>query len=200
MNSLDLDTLILGGFGLPTWGRLVLDLVACTLVIRVCYGLRHRRHEYVFTYYAFNVITCLLCLLLRQAPLQSGVGLALFGVFGILRYRTEQIRLRDLTYLFIVIGLGLLNGVADPRLSLPTLGAVNAVVVGLTWLLERRGRGGVEVSTPLLYDRLELLHPGRTDELLADIAARTGMRVTRVEIEQVDLIRDAAQLTVFHAD
>ena len=125
--------------------------------------------------------------------------MALFGVFGILRYRTEQIRLRDLTYLFIVIGLGLLNGVADPHVGLPALSAVNGAVVLLTWLLERGGRGGVQESTPLMYDRLDLLHPGRKEELLLDIEARTGMRAVRVELEQVDLVRDAAQLTVFHA-
>ena len=101
--------------------RLVLDVVCATLVIRLIYFRRYKNREYVFTYYAFNVITFCLCLVLSKVPTQFGLGLALFGVFGILRYRTEQVRIRDLTYLFIVIGLGVLNGVANGHVSLPEL-------------------------------------------------------------------------------
>lgn len=178
--------------------RLMLDLAVSTLVIRSIYDRLYRNREYVFTYYLLNAITFLLCYLLRDVAMHLGVALALFGVFGILRYRTEQIRMRDLTYLFIVIGIGVLNAIADRGVSLVELLAVNGTVLVLTGVLELRGARTHERSTPMLYDRLELLHPGREAELSADISTRTGLKVSRVEVGQVDLLRDAAEVTVFH--
>lgn len=178
--------------------RLVFDLGMTTLVIHQVYNRLYRNREYVFTYYLFNAITFLLCSVLRQAPVQSGVALALFGVFGILRYRTDQIRMRDLTYLFIVIGIGVLNGIADGSVSAAEVLFFNGAIVGLTALLELGSSRHPERSIALLYDRLELLVAGREAELLADIRTRTGLDVLRVDIQQVDLLRDAAQITVVH--
>jgi hypothetical protein len=131
--------------------------------------------------------------------MELGFALGLFAVFGMLRYRTEEIRMRDLTYLFIVIGLGILNGVANKKISLAELLAVNGVIVMATALLELYPRGRTERSTPFVYDNLALLRPGREAELLADLRARTGLEVVRVEVQRVDLLRDAAELVVHHA-
>ena len=98
--------------------RLALDLFFATLVIRGVYARAHHNREYIFTYYLFNVITFCLCLLLRRVPSDLGFALALFGVFGMLRYRTEQIRIRELTYMFVVIGLGILHAIANEMVSL----------------------------------------------------------------------------------
>ena len=116
--------------------------------------------------------------------------------FGILRYRTEQIRSRDLTYLFIVIGLGIINGVADRSISVAELLVINGVIVALTAAIELGVSGTPELSTPMCYDRLELLQPGK-EAALADIAARTGLSVVRVQTERIDLRRDAAQITIY---
>lgn len=196
LNGVDLGTDALQWTHLAT--RLALDGVISALVIQAIYWRRYRNREFVFTYYVFNLITFCLCFLLQRAPSNIGVGLSLFAVFGILRYRTEQIRLRDLTYLFIVIGIGLLNGVAHRGIGLPMLLTVNAAIVLMTAWLERRGPGGGERSTAMLYDRLEMLHPGREAELYADVGNRTGMQVLRIEVNQVDLLRDAAEITVHH--
>ena len=192
---------LLGAAGVVDWrdmgdllARLALDLVMATLVIRRIYFRHYQNRDNVFTYYAFNVITFCLCLLLSKVPV--GLALALFGVFGILRYRTEQIRIRDLTYLFIVIGIGVLNGVASRGASVAELLVVNGVIVAMTAVLERESANSGERATPIVYDRLELLRPGHEALLHADLRARTGLAVVRVAVERVDLLRDAAEITV----
>jgi hypothetical protein len=178
--------------------RLGLDLVFTWLVVSRVYGRLYRNREFVFTYYIFNVITFSLCLLLRKVPMEIGFALGLFAVFGILRYRTEEIRMRDLTYLFIVIGIAILNGVANKKVSLLELVTVNAVIVGITAAIElpRRHRGAGQA--PVLYDNLGLLHPGREAELHADLGKRLGVEVVRVQIHRIDLLRDAAEITAHY--
>jgi hypothetical protein len=178
--------------------RLVLDLVCATVVIRLVYNRLYKNRDYVFTYYLFNVITFCLCLLLRKVQTPFGIALALFGVFGILRYRTEQIRIRDLTYLFVVIGIGVLNAVADKSVSVVELLVVDGIILGMTALLELGSSNSLERSTEMFYDQLELLHPENEDKLVADLSAKTGFNVLRVEVSRYDLLRDSAEITIFY--
>ncbi len=177
--------------------RLALDLVSAAIVIQLVYFRLYKKRDHLFTCYLFNVVTLCLCALLRKGPADLGFALTLFGVFGILRYRTEQIRSRDLTYLFIVIGLGIINGVADRSISVAELLVINGVIVALTAAIELGVSGTPELSTPMCYDRLELLQPGKEDALVADIADRTGLTVLRVQTERIDLLRDAAEITIY---
>ena len=190
---------------LDTWdflklvSRLGLDLVFTWIVVSRVYARLYGSREFVFTYYAFNVITLAVCLLLRKVPMELGFALGLFAVFGILRYRTEPIRIRDLTYLFVVIGIAILNGVANKKISLLELVAVDVVIVGLTAAIELSPRHRGSGHAPVLYDNLALLHPGREAELYADLGARLGVQVFRVQIHRIDLLRDAAEITVYFA-
>jgi hypothetical protein len=194
-------------FGFETWAdtdlirfiaRLAIDLTFLALIVHAVYYRMYRNREYVFTYYLFNIITVAMCLLLRKVPIELGFALGLFAVFGILRYRTEPIRIRDLTYLFIVIGLGILNGVANKKISVAELLVANGIVVGATALLELRPRGNRQRSTPMLYDNLKLLSPGNETQLYADLRARTGLEVVHVDIIRFDMLRDAAEIIVFY--
>jgi hypothetical protein len=152
----------------------------------------------VFTYYLFNVITFSTCLLLRKVPIELGFALGLFAVFGILRYRTEPIRIRDLTYLFIVIGIAILNAVSNKKISVAELIFVNVAIVGITAFLEiRTARRGIE-TVPIQYDNLKLLAPESRPQLLEDLAARTGLNVYQVDIVKIDMMRDCADLIVSH--
>jgi hypothetical protein len=178
--------------------RFGLDLVFASIVVFFVYYRLYRNREFVFTYYVFNIITFSLCVLLRKVPMELGFALGLFAVFGILRYRTEEIRMRDLTYLFIVIGLGILNAVANKKVSLAELLVVNVVIVGATAALELHSSNRRHGSTPMLYDNLSLLRPGEQKALLADLSARTGFDVTRVQVHRIDLLRDAAEITVVY--
>ena len=175
--------------------RFALDLGFTWMVVSLVYARLYRNREFVFTYYIFNVITFSLCLLLRKVPMELGFALGLFAVFGILRYRTEPIRMRDLTYLFIVIGIAILNGVANKKVSLVEVVAVDALIVGLTAAIELSPKHRGVGQTPVLYDDLGLLHPGREAELYADLGKRLGVQVVRVQIHRIDLLRDAAEIT-----
>jgi hypothetical protein len=180
-------------------GRLAIDLAFASIVIRCVYFRLYRNREYVFTYYAFNVITFSLCLLLTKVPVELGFALGLFAVFGILRYRTETVRIRDQTYLFIVIGLGILNAVANYRISLIELLSVNAVIAGMTAILELSPSSRNVQSTLMFYDNLDFLKPGCEAELFCDLITRTGLRVVRVSIRHVDMLRDSAEIEVFYS-
>jgi hypothetical protein len=180
--------------------RLGIDLVFTTIVITLVYYRLYRNRELVFTYYTFNIVTYAICVLLRKTPMDMGFALGLFAVFGILRYRTEEIRVRDLTYLFVVLGIAILNGISAEKVSLVELLVVNTVIAGVTLALELHARSRSHGSTAMLYDKLRLLHPEHRDALLADITARTGLPVYRVQIHRIDLLRDAAEITAFHRD
>ncbi len=175
-----------------------MNLAFTTIVVAAIYYRLYRNREFVFTYFVFNVITFSLCALLRKVPMELGFALGLFAVFGILRYRTEEIRMRDLTYLFIVIGIGILNAVANKKVSLVELVTVNVVIVGITALIELPAAARRQGSTPMLYDNLTLLRPDQHSALLADLANRTGLEVVRVQVHKIDLLRDAAEITVFY--
>jgi hypothetical protein len=194
---------VLGLDGVVDWpdlfrllARFGLDLLFTSFIVVGVYYRLYRSREFVFTYFIFNIITFSLCVLLRKVPMELGFALGLFAVFGILRYRTEEIRMRDLTYLFIVIGVAILNAVVNKKVSLFEVIAVNCIIAGFTGGLEL-GKG-THGSTPMLYDNLELLRPDRRSDLLADLSARTGSDVIRVQVHRIDLLRDAAEITIFY--
>ncbi|MDF1564434.1 MAG: DUF4956 domain-containing protein [Deltaproteobacteria bacterium] len=180
--------------------RLGTDLFFTTLIVRFVYVRRYRWNDQVFTYFIFNLITFSLCFLLRKVPIELGFALGLFAVFGILRYRTEPIRIRDLTYLFVVIGLAILNALANKKISVAELLVMNIAIVGLTYTLEYVLRHKYFESKLITYDDLELLKPGREAELRADLRARTGLVIARAEVMSVNLLRDTAEITVYCVD
>jgi len=178
--------------------RAALDLLFTTIVVRAVYFRLYHQRDYIFTYFLVNIVTFSLGFLLNRVPIGLGFALGLFAVFGILRYRTEAIEVRNLTYLFVVIGLGLLNALANERISLVELLIVNGLIVAMVCLLEAAPFSGREESHRVVYDRIDLLEPGSAAELLKDLRARTRLPVARYEIGNVDLLRDTAEIAVYY--
>jgi hypothetical protein len=178
--------------------RLALDLVFVFLVVRGVYTRLYHHRDYAFTYMLLNLVTFALSFILSQVRVDLGFAMGLFAVFGILRYRTESIEVRNLTYLFVVIGLAVLNALVTPNVSVGQLLLVNMVIVGMVAGLELAPFSRREESRRVVYDRLELLTPARADELIADLRARTQLPVERYEIGNVDLLRDTADLLVYY--
>ena len=178
--------------------RMAFDLAVVAVIVHGIYFRRYRQRDYVFTYYLFNLITFSLALLLRKVPIELGFALGLFAVFGILRYRTEAIRTRDLTYMFVVIGVALLNALSNKRISVAELVFVNLAIAAATAILEHSMVVGSEEAKPVHYDRLDLLAPEQSAALLADLRARTNLPIHRVSIERIDLLRDTAELVAFY--
>jgi hypothetical protein len=179
-------------------GRLGLDLLCTTVVVRHVYYRLYRNRDYTFTCFLINLVTFSIASLLSAVPIELGFALGLFAVFGILRYRTEAIPVRNLTYLFVVIGLALLNALASRGITIAELGIANVVLVGAVAWLEAAPSSSREESRLIRYDRLDLLDPSVTQELLADLRTRTRLPIERIEIGNVDLLRDCADLVVYY--
>jgi hypothetical protein len=145
----------------------------------------------------FNIITFTVCFLLRKIEIQLGFALGLFAVFGILRYRTEPIRTRDLTYMFVVIGIAILNALVNKKVSLAEVLLVNCCIAGVTAFLEYIPWLQRDQSRLVVYDNMDLVRGQNREALISDLKERTGLDINNVHIEQVDLLRDTAQITIY---
>ena len=176
--------------------RLALDLACAYVVVQGVYVRLYPRREYAFTYWLLNLITFSVAYMLSGVRVEMGLSLGLFAVFGILRYRTEAMRIRDLTYLFVVIGLAIMNGVAAERTGLVRVVFIDAAILAVVAALELRHARTREDTVLVRYDRLELLQAGQREALLADLSKRLGATCERAVIEHVDLMHDSAELVV----
>ena len=188
---MDLTDLFLG-FGLNL-------LVTVAIVRFIYYPARHSKN-FVFTFLAFNTIIYFVMSLLTNAELGVGVGFGLFAIFSVLRYRTNTMSTREMTYLFILIALPVLNSIMMTAGAWAALVSVNVVIGAVLLALEREWGFRFEGSKLVKYERLDLLHPERRAELLADVQTRTGLALTRVEVGKIDLVNDTAQLRVYFAE
>lgn len=185
---------------LTLMARIALDLVCTSIIVLAAYHRVYRNRDYTFTYLLLNLVTFSLAFVLSNVPMQLGFALGLFAVFGVLRYRTEAIEVRNLTYLFVVIGIALLNALATGPVGFAELIIVDGLIVGTIWMLEASSISGREHTRRVLYDRLDLLSADRGIELLEDLRARTRLPVARYEIGDVDLLRDTADITIHYSD
>jgi len=166
--------------------------------VRFIYYPRTREKEYVFTFLLFNTIIYFVIALLRTAELGVGIGFGLFAIFSVLRYRTDPIPIREMTYLFIIIALPVVNSAGSSQGAFWKLAVANVMVVAVMYALERAWGFRFETSSRITYDRVDLVPPGRREELLADLRDRTGLPITRVEIGRLDFLRDTAQIKAYY--
>jgi hypothetical protein len=176
--------------------RLGIDLLTTLIVIRGIYYRHYRRTDLFLTFFAFNVTIFLITYLLNKVEMTMGAAFGLFAVFSMLRYRTENISAKDMTYIFIVIALGLVMAISKGGWD--ELGLIGLIVVVLMALLESDWLIRREQTQEVLYDRIELIQPQRRAELLADLKERTGLDIIRIEIGHIDLLKDAARIIIFH--
>jgi hypothetical protein len=176
--------------------RLAFDLVTVTLIVRGIYRRHSFRSELQFTLFSMNLVIFLISYLLNEVEMTMGAAFGLFAVFSMLRYRTENISARDMTYVFIVIAVGLLTAVSGGGWL--QLALICGVVCGGLWLLESGRILEREHVQQVHYDRIDLIGPGKREELMADLRQRTGLDITRVEVGHIDLLKDSAQLSVYH--
>lgn len=183
--------------------RLAIDLVAIFILIRGVYYRYYHRSELFFTFFIFNLVIFLICFLLNKVDLSMGAAFGLFAVFSMLRYRTEDISIKDMSYLFLVIALGLVNAVtkikdASDGYEYIFLSLINGLVILLAFLLESQVLFRKESVQIITYDNIDLIKAGHTDALIKDISERTGLKVNRVSISRIDFLRDSALIKVFY--
>lgn len=178
--------------------HLLADLACLGVTVRGVYLKKYRRRDQAFSFALLNIVTFAVTYLLSSVRIEMGLALGLFAVFGILRYRTDALDIRDLTYLFVVLGLGMVNGIAAETLAWSALLPIDLVLVGAVVVLEWSPRGVRELTTPVLYDRLELLTPAKRGELHEDLSNRLGIQCERVDVQKIDMLRETAELLVTH--
>lgn len=177
--------------------RLAVECAFAYVVINRVYCRRYQSSEHVFTFWLFSIVTFSIAFLLRKVPMELGFALGLFAVFGVLRYRTESIGVKDLTYLFVVIGLALINALSNKKISLTELLIVNTTITAAVFLIDGSHRKVHEERLEVTFDRVDLLGQEKRPQLIAELGRRLALRPTRVVVIQVDLLRDVAHLHVY---
>lgn len=174
-----------------------LNLAIALVIVRFIYYPETQNKNYVFTFLAFNTVIYFVLGLLTSVSLSIGVGFGLFAIFSVLRYRTDEIPIREMTYLFIIIALPVMNSILVTNSDIAQLLAANGVVVVLLYVLEKEWGFHYEASRKITYERIDLITPANQDLLLADVRTRTGLPVTRVVVGRIDFSRDTAEIQVF---
>ena len=177
--------------------RFLFNLLVVSVILRCFYYPKSKRRDYYFTFTLISISIFLMIFLLGSVKLKIGFALGLFAIFGIIRYRTESMPVREMTYLFVIIAISVINALAV-EISYAELLGTNLLFVFSIWLCESN-RYLRHVSCKLVqYDRFELIHPDRKDELLKDLRERTGLDIIRVEVGHIDFLRDSAILKLYY--
>ena len=187
INTNDFYTLLL---------RFILNTVILWIAVRYLYYPRTYRKDYVFTYLMLGVVVFFMCFLLANVKLQLGFALGLFAVFGIIRYRNNPIPIKEMTYLFFIIAISLINAISSKKVSYAELLFSNFALLGVALILEK-GLFIKHLSQKVIvYEKINLITPDKRAELIEDLKKRTGLEIKSVEIGKVDFVRDIAWLVV----
>ena len=167
------------------------------VMIHCLYYPKGRRRDYYFTFMLISISIFFLIYLLGGVKLKIGFALGLFAIFGIIRYRTESMPVREMTYLFSIIAMAVINALAT-TISYAELFATNAVFLVATWFFESYILLKHVAAKLIQYDRIDLITPARRADLIADLRERTGLNVSRVDVGGIDFLRDMAVLKVYY--
>lgn len=174
---------------------IALDLATIIILVGLIYYPNYQRRDIVFTFFIFNIVIFLLTLVLNHVKISMGAAFGLFAVFSMLRYRTEGISMKDMTYLFIVIAVGLICAIP---LDYLVLGIICAIIVFVTFLLDGNLLFKRQFSKMVLYDNVQMIKPDVREALIEDLKGRTGLNIYKVSIVKIDYLRDTAQLEIFY--
>ena len=177
--------------------KFAINLFFLFATVRFIFYRNNRDKDYLFTFFMFNMMTFFICVLLRKVPMEMGFAMGLFAVFGILRYRTEALPIKEMTYLFIVIGLAMINALANKSISMAELLFTNFVIVGTTLGIETIWFNDHERSKIIVYEKIALVKPENEVELLNDLRERTGLDVFKFSIGKIDFLKDVAEIKIY---
>ena len=179
--------------------RFSLNTAVIVILVRWLYYSTVRRKDYLFTYILIASVVFLLCFLLESVKLQIGFALGLFAIFGIIRYRTDAIPIKEMTYLFLVIGISVINALTSTTTSIADLLFTNLVIIFITYGLEKLWLLKHESSKTVIYEKINLIRPENRDALITDLQERTGIdKINRVEVGKIDFLRDTCEIKVYY--
>ena len=174
------------------------NLSIILIIVRYIYYPITKNKDYLFTYLLISLTVFLLCILLDSVKIELAFALGLFAIFGIIRYRTDPIPIKEMTYLFLVIGVSVINALANKKISYSELVFANVMIIAVTYGLEKIWLLRHETRKNIIYEKIDLIGPDKRDELLLDLKERTGIDVVRVEIRRIDFLKDIAYLRIFY--
>lgn len=177
--------------------RFAFNLVATFVIVVLLYARISKRKEFYFSYFAISIAVFLLVYLLESVTLELGFALGLFAIFGIIRYRTDTIPPKEMTYLFIIIAVSVINALSKEYLGYLELTFVNILLVGALWALENILMMRQENSVNIIYNNIDNLHRQNEALLLEDLEQKTGVKIKRFHVEQINYKRKVAQITIF---
>ena len=180
--------------------RSIFNFLIVGYIVRYLYYPATKNKDYLFTYLLISVTVFFLCFLLENVKLELGFALGLFAIFGIIRYRTDPIPIKEMTYLFIIIGISVMNALVNKKISHAEVVFTNLIFIALTYGLEKIWLLKHESRKNITFEKIELIVPEKRQELFEDLKLRTGLNITRVEVKSIDFLRDTAQLRIFFFD
>lgn len=183
-----IDTL--AGFGI--------NLAIVFIIVRFIYFPKRRNRDYVFTFFAFNTVIFFVMSLLSSSELSLSVGFGLFAIFSVIRYRTNTIPIREMTYLFVLIALPVVNSILLAEYSYAQLAVVNLAMIGVLYVLEHGWGFKYESFKVITYERIDMIHPDNWPMLLEDLKQRTGLPINRIEVGRLNFLRDTAEITIYY--
>jgi hypothetical protein len=178
--------------------RSILNMTMVVIIVRVLYYPVARRKDYLFSFILISMLIFVLCFLLENVKLQLGFAFGLFAIFGILRYRTFAIPIKEMTYLFVLIGISVINALANKKISWAELVFTNLGLVFLVYGLEKLWLLKHESSKQVIYEKVDMIQPQKREELKKDLEERTGLKINRIDIGRIDYLRDTAKIIIYY--
>lgn len=179
--------------------RFSFNMVVIMILVRWLYYSSTKRKDYLFSYILISTIVFLLCYLLTNVELQIGFALGLFAIFGILRYRTFQIPIKEMTYLFLVIGVSVINALANQKVSVAEVIFTNLAIIAITFGFEKIWLLRHESAKTIVYEKIDMIKPQNYQKLIDDLQIRTGIsKINRVEIGKIDFMKDSCRLIIYY--
>jgi hypothetical protein len=181
-----------------SWASFAINLAIVFVIVRFIYYPRRRDKDYVFTFFVFNTVIFFVMGLLNNTNFSVGVGFGLFAIFSVLRYRTNTIPIREMTYLFVLIALPVLNSVLLEQEGYAEFAVANLAIVGVLFVLEQEWGFRYEIRKTVTYEQIDMVRPENWARLTKDLQDRTGLPIRRIEIGRLNFLRDTAEITIYY--
>lgn len=178
--------------------RFAFNFLMIFIISRFLYYPATKRRDFLFTYILISTIVFLLCFLLGNVKIQVGFALGLFAIFGIIRYRTELMPIKEMTYLFLVIGVSVINALSNKKVSYAELLFTNFAILMVAFFLEKVWMIKHESRKRVKYDNIALVKPECYDELKADLEKRTGLKIERFEVGDINYLTDSTWIQIYY--
>ena len=180
--------------------RFSFNILVVGIIVRGLYYSLTRKKNYLFSFMLIGVVVFLVCTGLNKVDIGWAFALGLFAIFGIIRYRTNPIPIKEMTYLFVVIGVSVINGLSNKATSYLELVFTNIIIILTVYVVERVWLMRNETKKVIDYEKIELAHPEKWEEMVEDLKQRTGLAITRVEIGRINFLRDTVRLLVYYQE